>query len=211
MSPLNRRVSVSQQEDVLPNIPSTRKQTVFETNVLPFALHQRLTQSPKGETFVSTTVYFLVQIIILSKSTRVLTNIPTQGKVQRSFEINDFGFPKFTSPVLQVHKHWILALSTTKQAWSAVLASTNSDPQRACGEHKAFYLSLQVEPSVSALCVKGITQKLAGRVKVQVGRPITVQFSMPTATYWDFPWSILIMALSPAAQQAHRFRLMKID
>ena len=118
---------------------------------------------------------------------------------------------KFASLVLQVHKDWILARSTTEQAWSAVRLPQIRTPQRACREHKAFYLSSQVEPSDSALWVKGTTRKQPGTVKLQVGRPITVHFSMPTATHRDFPWSILITALWAAAHRAHRFRLSKIE
>ena len=102
---------------------------------------------------------------------------------------------KFASIVLQVHKDWILARSTTEQAWSAARLQQIGTPQRACRAHNAFYLSSQVEPSDSALWVKGTTRKQPGTVKLQVGRPITVHFSMPTATHRDFPWSILITAL----------------
>ena len=115
------------------------------------------------------------------------------------------------SLVLQVHKDWILARSTTEQAWSAVRPPQIRTPQRACRAHKAFYLSSQVEPSDSALWVKGTTRKQPGTVKLQVGRPITVHFSMPAATHRDFPWSILITALWAAAHRAHRFRLSKIE
>ena len=38
-----------------------------------FALRASSASSPKGETFVVTTIYFLVLNIVLSKSTRVLT------------------------------------------------------------------------------------------------------------------------------------------
>ena len=84
---------------------------------------------------------------------------------------------KFASLVLQVHKDWILARSTTEQAWSAVRLPQIRTPQRACRAHKAFYLSSQVEPSDSALWVKGTTRKQPVTVKLQVGRPITVHFS----------------------------------
>ena len=91
------------------------------------------------------------------------------------------------------------------------LSSTRITLTRVHRAHKAFYLSSQVEPSDSALWVKGTTRKQPGTVKLQVGRPITVHFSMPTATHRDFPWSILITALWAAAHRAHRFRLSKIE
>ena len=95
--------------------------------------------------------------------------------------------------------------------WSAVRLPQIRTPQWACWEHKAFYWSSQVEPSVSALWVKGSTRKQPGTVKLQVGRPITVHFSMRTATNRDFPWSILITALWAAAHRVHRIRLGEIE
>ena len=63
---------------------------------------------------------------------------------------------KFASLVLQVHKDWILARSTTEQAWSAVRPPQIRTPQRACRAHKTFYLSSQVEPR--ALWVKALLE-----------------------------------------------------
>ena len=101
-------------------------------------------------------------------------------------------------------------------ARSAVRPPQIRTPQRASRAHKAFYLTSQVEPSDSALRVKGTTRKQpgSGTVKLQVHcRPSdhAVHFSMPTATHRDFPWSILITALWAAAHRAHRFRLSKIE
>ena len=46
------------------------------------------------------------------------------------------------------------ACSINNWAWWAVPFQQIRTPKRACREHKAFYLSSQVEPSVSALWVK---------------------------------------------------------
>ena len=76
---------------------STRRQTVVKTNVSPLGLHQRLARrwwSPKGETFVLTTVYLLVLNIVLSKLIWMLQE--SSGAHQETKRIDSRGFPSFS-------------------------------------------------------------------------------------------------------------------